>query len=191
MMRHLGNAYYFNAQYIEAAHWYAQMFILQPKPTDPEYYLRYSLSLKSIEDYSKANEYLEKYYQVRGEARPNIDTYLDEIEKNSVRYEVEHIEGVNSELSDYGTTFYNGEFIFASTRHIPGKMAERSMAWNNQPFSALYSAKVDTTNHIGQMRIFSNQLDSKYNEATPVFTADGKTVYFTRNNYLTKRGYNK
>lgn len=190
MMRHLGNAYYFNAQYPEAAKWYAEMFAMQPTAEDPEYYLRYSISLKAIEEYDKANEYLEKYYKVRGEAKPELNTYLDVIEENSVRYEVESVKGLNSELSDYGTTFYNGELIFTSTRFIAGK-SDKPMAWNNQPYSGLYAAKVDSTNTIGEIRLFSENLDSQYNEATPVFTNDGKTVYFTRNNYLTKRGFNK
>jgi outer membrane protein OmpA-like peptidoglycan-associated protein len=191
MVRHLGNAYYFNAQYPEAAKWYTEMFKMQATVEDPEYYLRYSISLKAIEDYDEANEYLEKYYKVRGAAKPNLDTYLDVIEENSVRYEVESVEGLNSELSDYGTIFYKGQLIFTSTRFVPGKSDTKPMAWNNQPYSGLYAAQVDTTNTVGEIKLFSENLDSQYNEATPVFTNDGKTVYFTRNNYLKKRGFNK
>lgn len=191
MVRHLGNAYYFNAQYPEAAKWYAEMFAMQATVEDPEYYLRYSISLKAIEDYDKANEYLEKYYKARGAAKPNLDTYLDVIKDNSVRYEVESVEGLNSELSDYGTIFYKGQLIFTSTRFVPGKSDTKPMAWNNQPYSGLYAAQVDTTNTVGEIKLFSENLDSQYNEATPVFTNDGKTVYFTRNNYLQKRGFNK
>ena len=31
---------------------------------------------------------------------------------------------------------------------------------------------------------FSKVLNTKFHESTPIFTKDGKTVYFTRNNYL-------
>ena len=31
---------------------------------------------------------------------------------------------------------------------------------------------------------FSKKINSKYHESTPVFTNDGLTIYFTRNNYL-------
>lgn len=189
MLEKLGNAYYFNAQYEDAAKWYGELFALQQRANDPEYYHRYSLSLKSIGDYGKANEYLEKYYQAKGEARPELKTYLDIIEENSGRYEIENAGGLNSELSDYGTTLYNGELIFASTRK-PKKMTSRTQTWNDQPFSTLYSSKIDADGNLKEAEVFSDKLDSKFNEATPAFTNDGKTVYFTRNNYLKKRGYN-
>src|SRR5690554_3501302 len=189
IMERLGNAYYFNAQYTEAAKWYGELFDLQETAQDPEYYHRYSLSLKSIEDYAKANEYLDKYYQARGEAKPEVKTYLDIIEENSGRYEIENAGELNSELSDYGTTIYRGELIFASTRKV-SKAKSRSMDWNNQPYSALYASKVDQDGNIKEAEMFSDKLDSKFNEATPVFTNDGRTVYFTRNNYLKKRKYN-
>ncbi|MCD0476808.1 flagellar motor protein MotB, partial [Flavobacterium sp. EDS] len=31
---------------------------------------------------------------------------------------------------------------------------------------------------------FKSKINSKFHESTPVFTKDGKTVYFTRNNYI-------
>lgn len=189
MMERLGNAYYFNAQYTEAAKWYGELFDLASTAQDPEYYHRYSLSLKSIGDYDKANEYLEKYYHVRGEAKPEVKTYLEVIEENSGRYEIENAGELNSALSDYGTTIYRGELIFASTRKVD-KSKSRSMDWNHQPYSALYSSKVTQDGTLEEAEMFSDKLDSKFNEATPVFTKDGRTVYFTRNNYLKKRGYN-
>lgn len=153
MLEKLGNAYYFNAQYEDAAKWYGELFALQQRANDPEYYHRYSLSLKSIGDYGKANEYLEKYYQAKGEARPELKTYLDIIEENSGRYEIENAGDLNSELSDYGTTLYNGELIFASTRK-PKKMTARTQTWNDQPFSTLYSSKIDADgNQIGRAHV--------------------------------------
>lgn len=190
MMKQLGNAYYFNAQYTDAAKWYAEMFALKATARNPEYYLRYSLSLKSVGDYAKANEYLEKYYRARGEARPEVKTYLDIIEENSGRYTIENAEVINSELSDYGSTIYNGELIFTSTRKAE-KFLPRSHSWNNQPHSILYSSGIDVNGNLQAVEPFSKKLDSKFDEATPVFTSDGNTVYFTRNNYLTKRGYSR
>lgn len=188
VLEHLGNAHYFTAQYTEAAKWYGELFGLQETNEDPEYYLRYSLSLKATEDYELANEYLGKYYQARGEARPELETYLDIIEGNSWRYEIENLEDLNSDLSDFGTTIYKEELIFSSTRKAPKKKSQVNQ-WNKQAYSALYSSKPDEEGNFKEPKIFSDKLDSKFNESTPVFTNDGRTVYFTRNNYLNKRGY--
>ncbi len=76
--------------------------------------------------------------------------------------------------------------IFASTRKA-GKIAPRTQGWNDQPFSALYSSKTNTEGKQQSASFFSDKLDSKFNETTPVFTKDGNTVYFTRNNYLKER----
>src|SRR5690606_14641572 len=88
--------------------------------------------------------------------------------------------------SDYGTTIYNGKLIFASTRKS-NIFTSRVQKWTNQPFSVLYAAKINGDS-LEEPENFSAQLDSKFNESTPVFTKDGKTVYFTRNNYLRKKG---
>src|SRR5690554_147814 len=189
ILQSLANAYYFNAQYTEAAKWYQELFDLQPEASQPEYYLRYSLSLKSIEKYDKANKYLEKYYQARGEARPEIKNYLQIIKENSGRYEIKNAQAINSKLSDYGATVHKGKLIFTSTRQ-EGTFS-RTNKWNNQPHSVLYAAAIDIEGNPINPAPFSDKLNSKFDEATPVFTTDGNTVYFTRTNYLKKRGYNQ
>lgn len=195
MLEKLGNAYYFNAKYQEAAKWYSQLFSMQPIANDPEYYYRYAQSLKSIGEYEQANTYLEKFYKIKGDDHrvkliKSDRNYLDIIEENSGRFEIENAGDLNSELSDYGTTIYNGQIIFASTR-TSGKVAPKKIGWNNQPFSVLYTAGFNEQGKAFEGNSFSDELDSKYNESTPVFTTDGNTVYFTRNNYLKKIGYDQ
>jgi hypothetical protein len=40
---------------------------------------------------------------------------------------------------------------------------------------------------LGSPAKFDKSINSKFNESTPVFTKDGKTIYFTRNNYLERK----
>ena len=37
---------------------------------------------------------------------------------------------------------------------------------------------------LSEAKRFGSNLNSKFHESTPAFTKDGKTVYFTRNNFL-------
>lgn len=189
----LGNSYYFNANYNESAKWYGELFELEPVASDPEYYFRYAQSLKSVGEYTKADEYMEKFYQAKGDDhRAKLflteRNYLEVIEENSYRYAIENAEILNSDLSDFGTSFYNGELIFTSTRK-GSKLISKNMGWNDQPFSVLYSSKVNQVGNLEEPKVFSEKLDSKVNESTPVFTKDGTTIYFSRNNYLKKKGY--
>jgi outer membrane protein OmpA-like peptidoglycan-associated protein len=48
----------------------------------------------------------------------------------------------------------------------------------------LYAAELGDAMTPGPVAKFSKTINSKFHEASPVFTADGKTMYFTRNNYL-------
>src|SRR5690606_36953854 len=121
MLQKVGDAYYFNSQFLDAGMWYAELFKLQPEATNPEYYYRYAQCLRSLEDYKQADVYLEKFYQAKGddfraELYKSSENYLEIINKNSGRFAIQPAMALNSEYSDYGTTLYDGKIIFASTR---------------------------------------------------------------------------
>ncbi|WP_371414548.1 hypothetical protein [Flavobacterium sp. YO12] len=153
---------------------------------DPEYYYRYSQTLKSVGDYAAANKMLDAFNVKNGnDSRAKLyesnKDYYAVIQENSGRFTIHNLE-INSELSDYGTSFFKNQIVFASSRERQGT-TKRIQKWNNQAFSTLYTAKIDANGNLEKQQPFSSTIDSKFNEATPVFTKDGQTVYFTRNNY--------
>ncbi|WP_017498498.1 OmpA family protein [Flavobacterium sp. WG21] len=186
----LGNSYYFNAQFLEANKWYTQLFGLNTVNSNnfvtPEYYYRYSQTLKSEGKPEKAEEYLNLFArlsenEIRAKLYLNNKDYLKEIKMNSDRYTLKHSE-INSSYSEYGAAFCKTNFVFASSR--PGfKRDDKVNKWDNQPYSSLLVCKIDKDGTLGEPHLFSKKLSSKFSESTPVFTKDGKTVYFTRNNY--------
>lgn len=185
LFQKLGNAYYFNAELPQANNWYAELFSLN-QTVDSEYYYRYSQTLKSVGDYAAANKMLDVFNIKNGtDSRAKLyeskKDYYTVIQENSGRFTIHNLE-INSELSDYGTSFFKDQIVFASSRERLGT-TKRIQKWNNQAFSALYASKINTNGDLEKPQPFSNTIDSKFNEATPVFTKDGHTVYFTRNNY--------
>ena len=51
------------------------------------------------------------------------------------------------------------------------------------------ASKIGSDDNLEAPKRFDNKINSKFHESTPVFTKDGKTMYFTRNNFLDgKRG---
>uniref|UniRef100_UPI0040492FDE OmpA family protein n=1 Tax=Flavobacterium sp. TaxID=239 RepID=UPI0040492FDE len=193
MLKKLGNSYYFNADLITAAKWYEQLIALEPN-VEPEYLFRYSQSLKAKGNYKKADEYLEKFaiaaaQDSRGHNFKNNKDYLEVIKSNSNRYSIEDA-GINSKYSDYGGAIYKEQFIFTTARDT-GNLAKKTHTWTNGSFSNLYTAAVTPEGKLEDAKKFSKTLNSKFHESTPVFTKDGNTVYFTRNNYLKgKKGTN-
>jgi len=194
LFQKLGNSYYFQSKLEEANKWYAELFKLKTN-IESEYYFRYGQTLKSVGNYKKADAILEQFYQKNTkDNRAKIGNlqknYLAEIEKNSGRYTFENA-GINSKYSDFGTTFYNDELVFASSRNSE-KIFSRKHSWTNQSFTNLYRINLSDSSKINTPEKFYKIVNSKYNESTPVFTKDGKTMYFTRNNFINnKKGTNK
>ena len=185
LFQKLGNAYYFNGQLPKANKWYTELFLLN-QIVDSEYYYRYSQTLKSVGDYDGADKMLNAFNRINGnDSRAKLyeanKDYYAVIKANSGRYVIETLD-INSNLSDYGTSFLDDKIVFTSTRENPG-VSKNIQKWTNQAFSTLYTAQVNANGTLGKVEPFSNIVDSKFNEATPVFTKDGKTMYFTRNNY--------
>ena len=186
MLQNLGDAYYFKADLDNAAKWYTELFNFT-QDVSPEYYYRYSQSLKAIKDYTKADEMLVKFNQksgndLRAKLAASQKDYLAEIKKNSGRYTLENA-GINSKFSDYGSSFYKNKVVFTSARDT-GSFSSRKHSWTGESFTNLYAAEIGPDGTLSKAERFAKKLNSKVNESTPVFTKDGKTVYFTRNNYL-------
>lgn len=193
MFQKLGNSYYFNSELEKAAKWYDELFAMNTD-LEPEYYYRYAQSLKSIGQNDKANEILEKFNQkigtdIRAQLFEKNKNYLDEIKANSGRYKIEDA-GINSKYSDYGSSYFQNKLVFASARDT-GSLGQKKHLWTNQYFTNLYTANLDETMTPSGVTKFSKTINSKFHESTPVFTKDGNTMYFTRNNYLDgKKGKN-
>lgn len=186
MLQKLANSYYFNADFDNAYKWYSELFALtEDLPT--EYYYRYAQSLKSIKEYGKADDMMMQFGKKNLEDHRAIlaasqKDYLSIIKRNSGRYVIKNAE-INSKYSDYGSSFYGNKIIFASAKDN-ASFVNRKHSWTGESFTVLYMAdkKVDGT--LTAVENFSAKLNSRFHESTPVFTKDGKTIYFTRNNFL-------
>jgi len=185
MFQKLGNAYYFNAELAKANKWYDELFAMNAEVA-PEYYYRYSQTLKSVGNYTKADEMMVKFNEkssedLRGKIFKDKQNYMDEIKANSGRYNIEDA-GINSAYSDYGSALSGNKLVFTSSRDT-GNFAKRKHKWTNQYFTNMYAADLAPEGTLGAPEKFAKNVNSKFHEATPVFTKDGKTMYFTRNNF--------
>ena len=186
LLSKLGDSYYFQSKLKEANKWYNDLFSLKKK-LNSEYYFRYAQTLKAVGNYKKADEMMEKFNKVNTSdmrailSKAQLD-YLEAIKNNSGRYTIQNA-GINSEFSDYGASFYKNTLVFASARDTGGVFVKKH-SWTNQSYTNLYSSLMADNGSLLEPEKFSKKINSKYHESTPVFTNDGLTMYFTRNNYL-------
>ena len=191
MLQKIGNAYYFNADLVNAEKWYGELFAMSQE-VEAEYYFRYAQSLKAVGNYTKADEMMTKFNEKSGNDKRGLlakeqKDYREIIKKNSGRYNIEDA-GINSEYSDYGPAFFMDKVVFTSTRDT-GNFSKRIHTWTGQYFTNLYSSALGEDGGLTGVDKFGKKINTKYHEDTPAFTKDGKTVYFTRNNYLDGRGF--
>ena len=128
--------------------------------------------------------------QNRAQIIKNEKKYLENIKLNSDRFDLKLL-SINSPNSDFGGSFYKDQLVFSSSRESKN-IYKRTHSWTGLPFTSLYSGTINVDGLVSDPLKFAKSIDSKFNESTPVFTKDGKTVYFTRNNYLKgKKGQNE
>ena len=191
ILRRLGNSYYFIGEFRDALKWYDQLFKIN-KVQEPEYLYRYAQCFKSVGNYKKADEMLAIFNEKsasekRADLIRNEKNYLEDIKLNSGRFDIADA-GMNSPYSDYGSAVYDNKIIFTSARDTGG-VAKNNFKWTNKSFSKLYVADLMPDGNVSEPKIFRRKENAKYNESTPIFTKDGRTMYFTRNNYTDgKRG---
>ncbi len=185
IFQNLGNANYLNANYEEAAKWYGQLFTMDSVQIEANYYFRYAQSLKSLKQYEKSHEWMEQFIKrskVDGRASKftNNRNYLEDIKKRSGRYEIS-LADINSKSSDFAPSFFGNQLVFSSARDT-GIATRRIHEWNDTPFLNLFSGTMDENGNANNPKRFSKTLNAKTHESSTVFTKDGKTIYFTRNN---------
>ncbi|MFN7100425.1 MAG: flagellar motor protein MotB, partial [Flavobacterium sp.] len=189
MFRKLGDSYYFIADLAAAEKWYTELFAMNQEQ-QPEYYYRYAQTLKAVGQYEKANQILTKFTAVAsGDQRAKLFSkqkdYLEDIKANSGRFTIADA-GINSPYSDYGSSYYDNSLLFASARDTGG-IAKKVFKWDNSAFTNLYSAPLNDQGNANDPKLFNKIINTKFHESTPIFTKDGSTMYFTRNNYLNGR----
>lgn len=187
LFKKLGDSYYFNNDLQSSEKWYSKLFKLNASQ-DKSYIFRYAQALKSIENYDKADELMLKFNELdqtdsrlaKLKSEPN---YLQLIEMQSGKFEVDSI-AVNSELSDFAPKVINDTLLIFASNRKQSSSVQRIHEWNNEPYLDLFQVTLDNSlQPTGEIERLPEVLNSKFHESSATYTKDGKTIYFTRNNF--------
>ncbi|WP_225035466.1 OmpA family protein [Winogradskyella sp. SM1960] len=189
--RKLSETYYFNSEYEGASKWYYKLINEFPNDLVVTDYFRAAQCLKSSGEPNGA-ERLMKIYKENGGTALTIDSYknvADTLFEKGVSdklFEIDKI-SVNTEFSDFGPAFYGNKIVFASSDNSENEFEDKSVdlaGWDKQPFLDLYQVAVDDEMNLKEAELIKGDVNTKYHESTAVFSNDGNTMYFTRNNFL-------
>ncbi|HTF06175.1 MAG TPA: OmpA family protein [Bacteroidia bacterium] len=183
----LGDCYRLMGQVSQSEPWYGK--VAQGKSPTPESVLHYAEALRSNGKYAESEPWMTKYYGMKqDDARAKMYAenlgYTAKILAEQPYFELKTLD-VNSPQADFGTAFFKGQVVFASSR-TPKVSVQNVHMWNNQPYLNLYVANRDGSGNLAGVNPLAEKLNTRYHEGPACFSADGKTLYFTRNNYFKK-----
>ncbi|WP_298507694.1 OmpA family protein [uncultured Kordia sp.] len=176
----LANCYYNLFKTKDAERWYSQT--ISEGNTKPDVYYKYAQMLKANGKYQQHNEFMAKFAKAKPRDKRAIafnknPNYIPQILAKVTKFEVKNSE-INTKNSDFGAISAGNTVYFTSTRD-----GGRKYGWNDQPYLDIYMATYDGDGELSNAIALSKDINTKFHEGTVSFSPDGKTMYFTRENY--------
>ena len=188
LYKRLGDSFFKTADYENAVKWYDRLF-KEGFNIEPEYYFRYGQSLKATGNVEKGNKFIKQYYEMINDnirlsqlqKKANI-IYDEDIQLEYSTYEIDTLDKINTELSEYSPYLLGDKLIFTSNGHKP--KGYKTYLWNGLPFTDLFISRMKTPTEFSYPKPFPGDVNSNYFEASVTFTPDGKTMYYSRTDYF-------
>lgn len=196
LLENLANAYYYKADFAPAKRWYDSLFLFTQE-LSANTYSKYVSTLKTQQEYTKADQIMlqmgNKYpNDSRVKLYASNKEYLKNTKKAPSTTKVNNA-GINTPNYDFSPAFLgDSTIVFSSTRATQKALVSRH-SWTGESYTNLYQSKELSKkgsiekDSVSLPKGLNAQINKYYNESSAVFTKDGKTMYFTRNNQLKSR----
>ncbi|TYP97996.1 WD40 repeat protein [Tenacibaculum adriaticum] len=155
---------------------------------DDEYYFKYVTTLKASGKYNSAYEVMKNFFiknkNEGGLKKLETDSkYLENIKAIGDRFKIENLQ-LNTKHSEFGAIKQGNKLIFTASKK-ESNFLDKLYKWDGQHYLDLYQININKI-HLGDSVAynFSKEINTKLHEANIIFTKDGKTAYFTRNNFV-------
>ena len=152
-----------------------------------EYYYNYSQALRGVKDYEASRVWMKQFKDAGGnieEQRFLKDSdFLNSIFNAKKQYFLKHIK-FNSKFSEFGAYEHDGNIYFTSSRD-KGDLKKHINSWDEEPFLNIYVIHKNANDSIvnGKSKL-KGQVNSVYHDGPLTLTKDGKTMYFSRTDFI-------
>ena len=186
IVRNLADSYYFTNDLKNAERWYRVLINNFGKVVDEAYYFRYIQSLKASGEYEEANtlarERLENSNNSDGIANLEEDIVtLENISGIGNRFDIKSLL-VNTKKSEFGAVKFGENLVYSGVKINTG--VKKVYKWNDEYYLDLDMIPIDKLKSGDSLATgFSSEINTYMHEGNAIFTKDGKTMYFTRNNF--------
>lgn len=180
VVKNLADAYYYTNDLENAGKWYKVMIQKNAKYVTEEYYFRYIHTLKAVGKTAEADSLARKRVIANKGSVKIFDKELQTLENIAGigdRFELENL-AINTKNSDFGAIKYGERLVYSS----PTK-EKKNYRWNAENYLDFYTIPIFNAKSGDSIsEDFSKSLNTRMHESNAVFTKNGKTMYFTRNN---------
>lgn len=193
VIKNLADSYFYTNDLIKAQRYYRLLIQNYNKDLDRNYYFRYAQTLKASNSYEDANAALKEYYSRSANANDVVNfekdiKTLENVTAIGKRFDIKNL-AINTPNSEFGAVKYNDNLVFAGVKLKPG-LFDKKFKWDNETYLNLVSILLKNINSADSTAdYFAKELKTGMHESNAIFTKDGKTIYFTRNN--SKKGSKK
>jgi outer membrane protein OmpA-like peptidoglycan-associated protein len=184
-IQRLAYSYYKMLNYEKALGYYS--LLVKTDLHKAEDYYDYAQLLRVVGKFDDSKSWLEKYIvNFPGDQRATKQLenlkYLMKLRENSENITIENLPE-NSRFTDMCPTFFENKIIYSSAKDSFSTV-KNDFKWNSQPFLDLYESDAGAKPDLKNDKRLSGEINSRFHEGPLCFTADFKTMYFTRNNFL-------
>jgi outer membrane protein OmpA-like peptidoglycan-associated protein len=181
--RKLADSYAFLRDPRNASRFYKS--VVKQKNVPLEYYYKYAQSLRGMKKYDESQIWLKRYKDSGGVVNANDFSkdinFITSVFGAKQQYFLDRVR-FNSKYSDFGAIEHDGKVYFASARD-EGVAIKRLYGWNEQPFLDIYVTKAGSKSNVDHTAKLPGDVNSIYHDGPVTITKDGKTMYFSRNNF--------
>src|SRR4030095_10039334 len=170
---------------VEAANWYGKLTATPLQ--DAEVYYKYAQALRI----NGKNEKAKKQMQMFASLAPNDQRaisysanpdYLSKLESKPKSFNVKTL-NINSDKTDFAPFLANDNNLYFATAR---DNSNKKDGYKDEPFLDIYRVAYGTDGKFGKPNAVS-ELNTKWHEGPVTITADGKTMYFSRDSQADKK----
>jgi outer membrane protein OmpA-like peptidoglycan-associated protein len=187
----LGDSYRLINDPENAELWY-RIAVEEPKCNAKTWYY-FAQVLRSNRKYNEASGWMKKYLDSNPEDKAALKEWAEfkgyaNIMADSVKISIKYMENINTKMADFSPAYYKDMVIFVSSRDT---ISARRSAWTDEPFYTLYESKIDSNYQLTSYKRLFGSVNTRLHEGPVAYDSINGILYFTRNNYLGKKGKSK
>lgn len=186
--RGVAEGYRLTKDYVFAESWYAKLVALKDHTAEDK--LHYAEVLMNNSKYAEAKEILNQYLQEKPDdaLAKNMRTGCDNAVKwmsNPTRGNLENVNVLNTQWSDWSTAFNDSKIIFASDRPYDSlnggaffknsNIKKRAYTWTGNGYLHLYQSSGKDS---GDTKLLERNINGDFHSASASYTADNDAMYY-------------